>query len=190
MKALVAIALFSAALVAQTPISIGTSSVNEPPLAKVALRSGKNMADSAGRSVENGAPNTNGYLIVRYRGKLREDANGNIYIEGNIETVENPATQGASGNIIINTGGNATTVDLNRNGVQNPVTVTVNGGCATVNVSGNDNNVTVSGNENSVTISGANCVGQGSGSTSGGTISVSGRNSSFNSNGGTWSTQR
>lgn len=189
MKTLVTFALLAASLVAQAPVQVGTVGTNEPPLAKTVLRSGQSMTDSSGRSVENGAPNTNGYLIIKYRGKIRED-NGVLVVEGDIETIENPATQGASGNIVINTGGNATTVDLNRNGVQNAVTVTVDGGNATVNVTGSDNNVTVGGASNTVTISGANCTGQGSGSGSSGTVSVTGRNSSFNSNGGTWVTRR
>jgi hypothetical protein len=157
--------------------------------ASFSLGSGERLYDTAGRDVHNTGTNSGGSVQVRYDGKLRYNAQGKPYIEGNITVVTNPASQGSDGPIEVNTNDQPTTIELKRNGRTNRVSSSVSGGKAKVFVEGDRNDVTVFGSDNSVDISGRDNTGT-AGSNSSGTVRVSGSGSSFSTNGGNWTVTR
>lgn len=184
---LAALCLFIPFANAQTDAASPTpTAIVQPPTFK--LPPGASITDSKGRSVENGGTNNNGRVHIKHTGNITNNGNGTYTCSGEISEVTNPASQGSEGPITVNTNGEPTEVNLDRNG-RDPgqhVNSTIIGGNATVNVSGNYNDPTVGGTNNTVNITGNHNSGQGQGAGSGGTVNMGGRDNGWNSNGGNW----
>lgn len=178
MKTFLASLFLLATAVAQTTVGSTTT-----------LSAGEQLYDTSGRNVTNGSSNSNGSLHVKYDGRLKKDAQGKPYVEGNITEVTNPSSQGADGPIVIETAGQALTVTLNRNGAIGALRCTIGGGNATVNVNGDNNDVTIGGTGNNVTIGGRNSTGTGTAG-SGGDVRITSTTGSFQSGGGNWTFRR
>jgi len=148
------------------------------------LGSGESLYDTSGRHVTNGG-NNNGNVNVQYNGKLKVDAHGKRYIDGDIEVVTNPTNGGSDGLIEVTTNHQSILIRLYRSGRNNPLRSRIDGGNAKVVVDGNENEVTVSGTGNDVQINGRNCTGSGTAG-SGGDIRLGHSSSTFQSGGGNW----
>lgn len=180
-------------VVALLPVSFSCAQASSPGQ-PVVLRDGKlppgrTVTDSKGRVIHNGGLNENGKLNFRYSGKLTVKSTGDFEVSGEIPEVTNPASQGSDGPIDINTNGEPTTINLNRNGIDpnGHITTNVSGGNSTVNVNGNFNDPSVGGTNNTVNINGNNNSGSGNGANSGGTVNLGGHGNSWGSGGGQWS---
>lgn len=180
--------LFAVPTLAQGGTSPSTPSTPTPVLRDGKLPAGKTLTDSKGREITNGGSNENGKVHFRYTGKLKVKPNGDIECSGEVTEVTNPQSQGSDGPISVNTNGEPTTINLNRNGTDpgGHITSSITGGNATVNVGGNFNDPSVGGGNNTVNITGNNNTGSGSGAGSGGNVNQGGHGNSWNSNGGHW----
>ena len=152
------------------------------------LASGESLYDTSGRNVTNGG-NNNGSLTVKYNGKVKVDANGKRYVEGDIEEVTNPTNGGSDGRIEVTTNNHPITVKLFRSGRGGSLRSHIDGGNAKVIVDGNENEVIVSGTGNDVKLNGRNCTGAGTAG-SGGDIRLNHSSSTFASGGGNWTFRR
>lgn len=182
---------FLLAMLVLASFSFGQAAATAAPPLWGKLTAGKTITDSKGREIHNGGTNANGSLHFRYTGKLRTKANGELECSGEITEVTNPASQGSEGPIMVNTDGEPTIINLDRNGTDpgGHIGSTIVGGNATVNVGGNFNDPTVGGTNNSVNITGNNNSGSGQGAGSGGNVTLGGHGNSWNSNGGNWTTR-
>lgn len=164
-------------------LSVSSAPISEPDRS-LTLGPGESVMDSDGRTIQNNG--TKGVLKIKYKGKSHK--NGRVIeITGKITGVKNPKYGGTRGPVTVKTNNKPTTVDLEKNGLNNkPVTTKVEGGNSTVNVSSNNNNVTVGGMGNQVDITGNNNTGQGENASSGGDVNMGGRGNSWSSNGGRW----
>jgi hypothetical protein len=164
-----------------------TSSAPVANLRDGSLPAGKKVTDSKGRVITNGGANENGKLQFRYSGKLKTLPNGDLECSGEVPEVTNPRSQGSNGPVIVNTDGEPTTINLNRNGTDpgGHIDSTITGGNATVNVNGNFNDTSVGGTGNTVNFNGGGCTGQGQAG-SGGTVNMGGAGNAFNGGGGNW----
>lgn len=182
--------LFAVSSLAQGAARDATSggSTTTPVLRDGKLPAGKTLTDAKGREIHNGGTNQNGKLHFRHTGKLKVKPNGDIECSGEVTEVTNPASQGSEGPISVNTNGEPTTVNLERNGTDpgGHIVTNVTGGNATVNVSGNFNDPSVGGTGNTVNVTGNNNSGSGAGPGSGGNVNQGGHGNSWNSNGGQW----
>lgn len=184
--------LFAASSFAQaTAADRSTSPATTPVLRDGKLPAGKTLTDSKGREIHNGGSNENGKVHFRYSGKLKTKPNGDIECSGEVTEVTNPASQGSEGPISVNTDGEPTTINLEKNGTDpgGHIVSNITGGNATVNVSGNFNDPTVGGTGNTVNVTGNNNSGSGAApnpNPSGGNVNQGGHGNSWNSNGGNW----
>lgn len=183
---LLAATFLCADLPAQSAVKVD-GAVNAPTIYEGKLPAGRTVTDSKGREITNGGTNANGSLKIHYTGKLKLNSNGEYECSGEISEVINPASQGSTGPITVNTNGNPTTIQLEKNGVDpgGHITTTITGGNATVNVSGNFNDPSVGGTGNNVNITGNNNCGSGQPG-SAGNVFQGGRGNSWNSGGGNW----
>lgn len=152
------------------------------------LGSGESLYDTSGRHVTNGG-NNNGSISVKYNGKVRVDAHGKRYVEGDIEEVTNPTNGGSDGSIEVTTNNRPITIKLLRSGRGGSLRSRIDGGSAKIIVDGNENEVTVSGTGNDMHINGRNCTGAGTAG-SGGDIRLNHSSSTFTSGGGNWTFRR
>lgn len=178
MKTLLAVLLLLAPAIAQavTPVSFTT------------LSAGESLYDTAGRNISNGGVNS-GSINVKFDGKLKTDGQGRTYVDGNITTVTNPSNGGSNGPIEITTNGQPLEINLARNGANGPITSHIVGGNATITISGDQNDATVGGTGNTLLISGRNSTGTGTAG-SGGSVTLTGNGSTFQSGGGNWTFRR
>ncbi len=151
------------------------------------LPANSTVVDSAGRTVTNNGTNANGSVKVTHTGKMKLVGPGEYQISGEITLIENPASQGSEGPITVNTNGKPTEVVLEKNGTDpgGHITANVTGGNAVIHANGNFNDINVGGGNNHVDFNGRNNTATGQPG-SGGTVSLGGRNNSFNSGGGQW----
>lgn len=180
-----------AELLGQQPVSLVSGAASSPIVDTVrtgVLPAGKSVRDSSGRVVENNGTNNNGGVHFTYTGRLTFDAQGNITCNGDISNVTNPASQGSNGEIYVNTNGQPTTIDLERNGSQSsPLPAQITGGNATVNVSGDWVTVRVGGTNNNVGLNGRMGFGEGLDGQSEGNARLRGNaGNGWRSNGGNW----
>jgi len=179
MKTLLTVLLFLLApAVAQIATPVGTTT----------LSAGESLYDTSGRSIRNGGVNS-GSVNVKFNGKLKTDGQGRTYVEGDITTVTNPSSGGSNGPIEIDTSGKPLEVVLARNGANGPITSNIVGGDATITISGDRNDATVGGTGNTLLISGRNSTGTGTAG-SGGSVTLTGNGSTFQSGGGNWTFRR
>lgn len=159
----------------------------DPPPATFDLGPGEKVTDGQGRVIEN--TGTNGYIKIVFTG-TKSGSGQNIEITGGngVTTVTMPAT-GGSKSMSVKTTGDATNVELKKNGnTADHNSVSIEGGNANITIEGDYNDYTVDGTGNTVSVasSGQNNSGSGTG-TSGGTYTNSGGTSnSFTTGGGSW----
>ena len=142
------------ALPAQTPATTAPVENIDPTIQPVdgtiKLGPGESVTDGKSTVTNNG---TKGSLRVRYTGKRKKV--DTKYTVGKIEKITDPASGGTFGPIDINTGGEETDIDIDKNGLNGkPVKVNVDGGKANINVDGNHTEGTVGGTGNEVDITG------------------------------------
>lgn len=178
MKTLLAVLFLLVPAIAQATSPVGTTT----------LSAGESLYDTSGRSVSNGGVNS-GSIQVKFDGKLKTDASGRTYVDGDITTVTNPSSGGSNGPIEINTSGKPLEIHLARNGANGSITSNIVGGNATITISGDQNDATVGGTGNTVLISGRNSSGTGT-ANSGGSVTLTGNGSTFQSGGGNWTFRR
>jgi hypothetical protein len=178
MKTLLAVLFLLVPVVAQAATPVGTTT----------LAAGERLYDTSGRSVSNGGANS-GSVQVKFDGKLKTDGQGRTYVDGDITTVTNPSSGGSNGPIEITTSGKPLEINLARNGANGPITSNISGGNATITISGDQNDATVGGTGNTLLISGRNSTGTGTAG-SGGSVTLTGNGSTFQSGGGNWTFRR
>lgn len=182
---LLALPAFSRSALAMNTPDDATTTAQPPQDGK--LPPNTTVKDSKGRTVRNRGENQNGRVHFRYTGKLKRTSATQWEVDGEITTVTNPASQGSEGPIDVNTNGEPTTVNLDKNGTDpgGHIVTNVTGGNATVNVSGNYNDPSVGGTGNTVNITGNNNSGSGTAGSSG-TVNQGPGGNSWNSGGGNW----
>lgn len=168
------------------PAQVGSSSPT-PAGGSFDLKPGEKVVDADGRTVEN--TSSAGNVKVTYTGN-KSGSGQNIEV-GKITLVKSPGSGGAN-KFKVETTGDATEIIVDNDGTARaPADVTVTGGNATITVNGDHTNFTVGGTGNTVVINGHDNAGSGAaGGASGGTVHLgpSSSGSSFNSNGGNWTT--
>jgi hypothetical protein len=183
-------AFLLAGFVGAQDADVVVSSTTQPVSGGVGnLPSQTRVTDSQGRTIQNSAPaSESGKVKFRFTGKLNRTAQGEWFVTGEISEIENPASGGCKGPILVNTNNQPTTITLDRNGL-NPnghIATTVTGGNATVNVDGNYNDVTVGGTNNTVNFNG-NHNSMSAQNGSGGSVSLGGNGNSVSGGGlGGW----
>lgn len=160
-----------------------------PPGTTSQVPAGVTVTDSKGRKIANCGTNENGGVNIGYTGKLRRTGPGEWEISGEITSVTNPGSQGSNGPVCVDTNGERTIVNLNKNGsppgtLPGPLPSTVSGGNATVHVSGDHNNFTVTGNNNTTNVTGNSNTGTVAGA--GNSVNMGGRGNAVTSGGTTF----